>query len=429
MSGPFRRYRSLLNERTAVLAVGLLLLFLQLLGQVTFLGLVLVLGLVFTLLIQLEIKRRMENLSNRRSEVQQQKSERTRGLQLLRAHALNSLPSPILLIGQDHKIVFANEAARILLGTGIVGEDVFLYLRQPHAVQAIDQALAGQGGSTDSIRYTTSKDRSFDMTIAPISADLPEEETQAMVFFYEVTSLLRTERMRVDFVANASHELRTPLSSLMGSIETLLGPAQDDPEAQQRFLQIMQKEAERMARLIDDLLSLSRIEMSRHVPPSTTVDVSLIVGNAISTVLPIARRRDMQFSAELLSALPKVRADEDQITQVVLNLLVNASKYADQGTIVHISGALSNTGKHVILSIRDEGPGIAAEHLARLTERFYRVDTARSRKMGGTGLGLAIVKHILLRHESQLDIRSQLGKGTTFSFRLPIAAEKTPAAA
>ena len=137
----------------------------------------------------------------------------------------------------------------------------------------------------------------------------------------------------------------------------------------------------------------------------------------------------MQFSAELLSALPKVRADEDQITQVMLNLLVNASKYADQGTIVHISGALSNTGKHVILSIRDEGPGIAAEHLARLTERFYRVDTARSRKMGGTGLGLAIVKHIVLRHESQLDIRSQLGKGTTFSFRLPIAAEKTPSAA
>jgi len=389
--------------------------------QISLLGAIIVFATAWTLLIQLRIKRRMESLKLMRETVREQRRTTKQGAMTVRANTLNRLPSPVLLIDDQQRIAFANQAALDLLGSDILNNDVVLYLRQSNFVNALDAVLSGKQVEFGTIRYTSSNERSFDVTVAPVPAsDDGTIGAQAMVFFYEVTSLLRTEQMRADFVANASHELRTPLTSLIGFIETLQGPAMDDQKAQQRFLNIMQKEAERMVRLIDDLLSLSRIEMSRHVAPTSTVDLPQLIASTINSVLPQACERGITFDQQTADGVKLVVADADQITQVLLNLLSNAAKYADRDSTVHVSATPHYGGRHVMITIRDEGPGIAPEHLARLTERFYRVDTARSRKMGGTGLGLAIVKHILLRHGSQMEIKSQLGKGTSFSFRLPL---------
>jgi len=222
----------------------------------------------------------------------------------------------------------------------------------------------------------------------------------------------------VDFVANASHELRTPLSSVIGFIETLQGPAKDDAPARERFLGIMQTETERMVRLIDDLLSLSHIEMSRHEAPNTEVNLIALINSIVLTASSIGEERNIKFETNIAADAKRVIADPDQLMQVLINLSVNAAKYADRDTTVFVSATKNADKNTVSISIRDQGPGILQEHVARLTERFYRIDDARSRKMGGTGLGLAIVKHILLRHDSLLNVESQIGKGTIFSFEL-----------
>lgn len=422
MAFPMKGYQGLLNERTVIVAIVFTLALMWSVGQLTFIAGLIVAAVAAAFLIQLSIKRRLEELENRRAAIQRRKQSSRKTTVSIRAKALDQLPSPFLLVTDDHQISVANVAARELLGPEIVGNDVSLYLRQSNFVSAIEEALEDPNGEFEVVRYTTSKDRSFDVTVAPVPHLKSERaRPEAMLFFYEVTSLIRAEQMRADFVANASHELRTPLTSILGFIETLRGPAIDDEEAQRRFLGIMQSEAERMVRLIDDLLSLSRIEMTRYMAPEMEVDMAKLIINTVSTLQGEAANRDIQLRCEVTDGLPLVRGDGDQLTQVLINLLSNAAKYCDPSTSVHISASRALNDERINVSIRDEGPGISEEHLARLTERFYRVDTARSRKMGGTGLGLAIVKHILLRHDSNLEIRSEVGKGTTFSFKLPIA--------
>ena len=430
MREPSKDYLGLLSERSSIAAIVFTLALMWSVDQISFVGAFLVGAVAVIFLLQLEIKRRMERLESRRRAIHEKRKSKSGNSVQVGANALDRLPSPLLLIDDDKKIAFANEAGRELLGSDIVGNDVFLYLRQSNFVTALDNILQNRFGNFGLIRYTTSKDRSFDVTVAPVLASTRKatEGARAIVYFYEVTTLLRTEQMRVDFVANASHELRTPLTSVLGFIETLRGPAVGDADAHKRFLAIMQTEAERMVRLIDDLLSLSRIEMTRYVAPSAVIDIAKLVNSAVNTVAAQAAERGIDFEVNLKNDVHDVVADSDQITQVFLNLLSNAAKYSEQNTTVHIYAEVSHTAKHILLSITDEGPGIAQEHLARLTERFYRVDTARSRKMGGTGLGLAIVKHILLRHGSNLEIKSQLGKGTSFSFKLPIPQKNRPTA-
>ncbi|WCL53011.1 ATP-binding protein [Gimibacter soli] len=414
-------YKSLLSERSVIAVLSLLLILMWTLGLTTPATVITVGGAAFVLLVQLEGKRRLDILRARHTAHPEPEEVQTEGTMSMRAHALNGLPSPVLIVDDQHKIVFANDSATAFLGANLVDEDVFLFLRHPRIVQSVDAALTDGPQTAGSLRYTAAHDRSFDITIAPLAERSSRGGRQAMIYFYEVTSLLRTEQMRADFVANASHELRTPLSSVIGAIETIQGPARDDPDATQRFLSIMQKEAERMARLIDDLLSLSRIEMSRHVAPDTQFEIGLVIGNVINALVGQAGERDIVISNEVAAGLPSVRGDDDQITQVLLNLLMNAIKYANRGTTVHVKAELLSNGAKIRIAVADEGPGIAPEHLTRLTERFYRIDTARSRKMGGTGLGLAIVKHILLRHETNLDIRSEVGKGSSFAFALPVS--------
>jgi two-component system phosphate regulon sensor histidine kinase PhoR len=234
------------------------------------------------------------------------------------------------------------------------------------------------------------------------------------------------ERMRADFAANASHELRTPLASLMGFIETLRGPAADDPPAQQRFLGIMAEQAARMNRLIDDLLSLSRIELVEHQAPADRVDLAELLEGLAAGFEPRLAARRVTLDLALAPGLPPVLGDADQLAQVAQNLLDNAVKYGREGGAVRLAaepaaGPRWPARPGVVLTVADQGHGIPREHLPRLTERFYRVDTGRSRAVGGTGLGLAIVKHIVNRHRGQLAIDSEEGVGTTVSVWLPTA--------
>jgi two-component system phosphate regulon sensor histidine kinase PhoR len=232
------------------------------------------------------------------------------------------------------------------------------------------------------------------------------------------------EKMRADFVANASHELRTPLASLIGFIETLRGPAADDPAAQQRFLTIMDEQAQRMQRVIADLLSLSRIEMSEHQPPDTAIALPPLLARIAAAMAPMIAAAGTKIALEVPADLPAVAADADQLTQVFSNLLDNAIKYGKRGGSIKFTAGLASGNPRfepggVVITVADDGQGIAREHIPRLTERFYRVDKGRSRAVGGTGLGLAIVKHVVNRHRGRLFIDSAEGAGTTFTVWLP----------
>ncbi|HEY6335293.1 MAG TPA: ATP-binding protein, partial [Alphaproteobacteria bacterium] len=248
---------------------------------------------------------------------------------------------------------------------------------------------------------------------------------------HDLTAEKRTEQMRADFVANASHELRTPLATLLGFIETLQGPASQDARARERFLAIMQYQAGRMSRLVDDLLSLSRIELREHTPPTERVDLLQVLRGVADALQPQSKARQMTVAIEPTNgALPPVLGDPDELAQVFQNLIDNALKYGRRGTTIQIFAFKADHCPVPIsrvpaagVAVRDRGEGITSEQIPRLTERFYRVDAARSRELGGTGLGLAIVKHIVNRHRGALQIESEIGQGSTFTVYLPVTRD------
>jgi two-component system phosphate regulon sensor histidine kinase PhoR len=244
-----------------------------------------------------------------------------------------------------------------------------------------------------------------------------------LVTLDDLTPLRRVEEMRADFIANASHELRTPLAALSAFIETLQGSARDDPEARTKFLSIMQAQATRMARLINDLLSLSRIELNAHLRPDKRVDLRSVVRQVVDGLQTLAHDREVEICVASTSDRIDVLGDRDELLRVFENLIENALKYAVSGKRVDVTLSADNARNEAKVAIRDYGPGIAPEHLPRLTERFYRVDVADSRAQGGTGLGLALAKHILNRHGGRLTIESVLGQGATFTAILPLAAD------
>jgi two-component system, OmpR family, phosphate regulon sensor histidine kinase PhoR len=245
----------------------------------------------------------------------------------------------------------------------------------------------------------------------------------AILTLHDVTALKRSEQMRADFIANAGHELKTPLATLIGFIETLLGPARDDVAARERFLGIMREQAQRMARLVDDLLSLSRIELNEHVAPTDRVALAPVIDEVARGLELRAAERGIRIIRALPADLPEVQGDRDELAQIFQNLLDNAVKYGRPHSEIEVSGGTgSETAVELVrVAVADQGEGIPSEQLPRLTERFYRVDTARSRELGGTGLGLAIVKHILNRHRGRLDIASTVGRGSTFTVWLRTA--------
>ena len=258
-------------------------------------------------------------------------------------------------------------------------------------------------------------ERFFDVTVAPL--DRSGEDRALVLTLRDVTEALRVERMRADFVANASHELRTPLASLLGFVETLQGPARDDARARDRFLAIMAEQARRMARLIDDLLSLSRIEGNLHVRPAEAVDLALAVRHVTETLTTLAAESGAAIEVDAPEPVV-VAGDRDEILRVAENLVENAIKYGEGGGRIEVKVAAQR--RQGVLTVRDYGPGIAPEHLPRLTERFYRIDAGQSRAKGGTGLGLAIVKHIVARHRGRLQIDSDVGHGTLITVSIPL---------
>ncbi|MBM6592968.1 ATP-binding protein [Microvirga pudoricolor] len=340
---------------------------------------------------------------------------------------LSQIPDPVILVDGRSLVVEANAAARALLPGLKLAQPLSFALRAPDVLDAIDRVQASQ--TPMRIEYTerVPTERAFEVHVSPLGpgVELLELRSGVVLFFRDLTSARRLEHMRVDFVANASHELRTPLASLLGFIETLQGPAKDDPKARERFLEVMRGQARRMTRLIDDLLSLSRIEMRLHLPPASTIDLKTVVVPMIETLKPLAAENGVTIAADLGAGPFQVLGDRDELLRVVENLIENAVKYGDTGKRVDVSlsrvDAPDGRGGQVVLEVRDHGPGIAPEHLPRLTERFYRADAAQSRQKGGTGLGLAIVKHILNRHRGQLAIESELGHGAAFRVVLPEA--------
>jgi len=337
---------------------------------------------------------------------------------------LEPLPDPVMLLDTSGRVVLANEAMRAVVGRDAEKKHVSAVLRTPIVLHAIEHAsLTGESGSVEFVTYVP-VERHYRAHVA-CTAQPPRFAT---LLLHDLTALKRAEQARADFIANASHELRTPLAAVSGFIDTLRGHARDDEAARAKFLEIMSLEAQRMRRLIDDLLSLTRIEQNEHVPPAGEVDIESVVRDAAAALAPLAEADDVALSIDAPSDLPRVAGERDELIQVFQNLIHNAIKYGRSGGHVWITLCSTESfhgrrgGAMVGVSVRDDGEGIPREAIPRLTERFYRVDVKRSRERGGTGLGLAIVKHIINRHQGRLSIESQLGEGSMFTVLLPARA-------
>jgi len=336
------------------------------------------------------------------------------------------LSEPAFALAPDSQVVAFNANAQQIMPGISRGEPISFALRVPDVLEAIRAVGASRQVHHVEFFERVPTDRWWEATIAPLL--LPGETPNhprhlVLLTLRDLTPLRLAEAMRSDFVANASHELRTPLASLSGFIETLQGPARSDAPARDRFLAIMKEQATRMARLIDDLLSLSRIEQKAHIHPDNSVDLGALVRQVADGLSPLAYEREVEVKIADQASSLLVAGDRDELIRVFENLIENALKYGASGRRVDITLArepVNGGAKEAVVSVRDYGPGIAPEHLPRLTERFYRVDIGESRAQGGTGLGLALVKHILHRHRGRLMIESTPGAGATFAVRLPL---------
>ncbi len=336
---------------------------------------------------------------------------------------LAGIPLPVMLIDTDYRITLTNPSLLELFGHDPGGMNALTLLRQAPVLAAMDTAIRDdQRGNARFIFNGLSGEVVYEFQASPLTDG--SKVTGAVLSFEDRSQAEDSEIIRRDFVANISHELRTPLTGLTGFIETLRTTARNDPDARDRFLEIMENEAHRMNRMVSDLLSLSRVQADERVRPRNLVNVAGVVRSVIATLEGKLKDASVEVATTGLSEEAEVMADRDQLIQLFLNLIENAIKYGGKGKTVHVG--LSHVPQDATLrmpafriDIRDEGDGIDPLHLPRLTERFYRVDDHRSREMGGTGLGLAIVKHIINRHRGRLKIKSNQGVGSCFSVILP----------
>jgi two-component system phosphate regulon sensor histidine kinase PhoR len=325
-------------------------------------------------------------------------------------HAVLDAMEEVAMLVEGERTVAANAAARHLLGQDIVGRDIRLAIRQPQALHAI---LGGRATELE-VSGIGGVGRTWGLLVRPLEGKL------WLIRLADRSAIRAAEKMRVDFVANASHELRTPLSTIIGYAETLAEDGDLPPGLRRQFGSSIHREARRMLRIVEDLMSLSRIEAERFNEPSERIDLAEIVRIAAENGRPLAESRGCRLEVEIDPGLTGISGDFAQLLQLMDNLIANAIRYGCGGRSDLVELAARRDGREAVLSVCDHGDGIPAAHLPRLTERFYRVDSARSRDSGGTGLGLAIVKHIVERHRGTLDISSRPGEGTTVVVRLPL---------
>ena len=362
------------------------------------------------------------------------KADAVFGLPVVAREVFERLPDPLMLVDAAGRVIFANRAMTAVAGTDTYNKPVSAVLRMPPVWQAVQRTAETGEPATVDFSFHVPVERHFEAHIARTE----QAPKLTAVLLHDVTSAKRAEEARADFIANASHELRTPLAAVSGFIDTLKGHAKDDERAREKFLDIMSVEAGRMRRLIDDLLSLTRIELNEHVPPSGLVDIVEVARDAAAALQGLAQLDDVTIIVGEGPELPPVVGQRDELIQLFQNLLHNAIKYGRVGGHVWVEFADVPNATYVAgrrgpstmvnVTIRDDGEGIPREAIPRLTERFYRVDIKRSRERGGTGLGLAIVKHIVNRHQGRLQIESKPGEGSAFSILLPAASPAEPKA-
>ena len=336
---------------------------------------------------------------------------------------MQAMPMPVLLIGPTERVVVANAAADSLLGYSGAGRHYITALRQPVILDSVEQTFRdGQTRASGFLLAEAQREATWHVTVTAVNLD---GARNVLLTFEDVTAIEEAGKMRRDFVTNVSHELRTPLTAVLGFVETLSGAARDDAAARQRFLGIIEHEARRMANLVEDLLSLSKVEEDERVRPTDPVEIVGLTRTVLTAQSHTAMQRGISFNLTVSRERQILPGDELQLEQVLTNLVSNAIKYGGADRTIHIDisapqdePSLRATG--VNISVRDEGEGIPDHHISRLTERFYRMDSHRSRELGGTGLGLAIVKHIVNRHRGRLLIESDVGVGSTFTVSLPI---------
>ena len=333
---------------------------------------------------------------------------------------IDAIPSAAIALDASGTLVHHNRLAAEMFPRIRGGLPMSQVSRSPDLLLAVDRVLAGEGERFDvELVERVPVERRLAATVSRLARPGRPSAPHALVTFRDLTEQDRLGQMRSDFIANASHELRTPLASLRAFVETLQGPARDDENARTRFLQLMAHQAERMTRLIDDLLSLSRVEMRVHLPPRGIVELNETAAYVCQSLEPVAEAAQATLVLKRDDETARIRGDRDEIVQVLQNLIHNAIKYGRSGGTVEVrvgrDAPRGSAGAKLWVSVTDEGPGIPPEHLPRLTERFYRVSAISSREKGGTGLGLAIVKHILNRHRAELRIASRLGAGSTFT--------------
>jgi two-component system phosphate regulon sensor histidine kinase PhoR len=338
---------------------------------------------------------------------------------------VDAIPEPAMALSDGGYLLHANRLADDRFGVrGRRGAHVASIIRDPGLLNAVEEVQGSRQVRAVELHDRVPVERRLLATIAPLHEGAMQSDPALLITFRDLTEQDRLARMRADFISNASHELRTPLASLKGYVETLQGTAKDDAPARERFLKTMAEQADRMSRLIDDLLSLGRVEMSEYLPLTTEVELGGILAEVARMLEPMAKQANMQLTLSQKETGAFVRGDHDELTQVFQNLLENAVKYGRPGGKVEVRLAREDgADSRYRIDVVDDGPGIAPQHLPRLTERFYRVSVASSRAKGGTGLGLAIVKHILKRHRGELLIASTPGQGSTFSVILPRPGE------
>lgn len=355
---------------------------------------------------------------------------------LIPQEIFDRLPSAIIVVDDRRRVMHANRSAIDLIGDNALNRDLALSLRHPLILDSLDAVLAGSPEQKGEITIPAPVAQSFVFHAERILDTPLSDGSFATLVLDNITSAHKTEEMRASFVANVSHELRSPLTAIIGFIETLQGPASDDVGARQRFLNIMRRESQRMARLIDGLLSLSRVEIDEHIAPKDAVDVPRIIQNVIESLQPQAAKKDITLNLDAEDNTPLAIADADQLHQVFRNLIENAIKYGGEENTVKISTkpvdrVPGSARPGLSVTIQDQGSGIPKSLIPRLTERFYRVDEARSSTaetgMSSTGLGLAIVKHIINRHRGHMTAQSEIGVGSTFTVFLPAHPASAPA--